>query len=247
MEAILLYGIIYQAVNRINGLSYIGLTKRCLNTRRVGHLYATFSKNSELYFHRAIRKYGADAFEWTEIDRADSLEELNRLESHHIKRLGTYGSNGYNLTLGGDGTSVVAMPRITRERMARSKGGRPFLVFDLSGNYVSSETIQNEFAVANDISVTNVGSVLHGRKNSIGGFILFFVAEFSFPALQTKLSRVRNVWEFDVHCVSSGELIGTWANQTHCADEIGIPRDGIGRCLTGRQKATQGYAFNYVA
>lgn len=247
MEAIILYGIIYQAVNRTNGLSYIGLTKRGLNTRRAGHHYAAFSNISELYFHRAIRKYGTDAFDWSEIDRADSLEELNRLESHHIKRLGTYGSNGYNLTHGGDGASVVAMPRITRERMARSKGGRPFLVFDLSGNYVSSETIQNEFAIANGIHVTNVSKVLHGRKNSIGGFILFFADEFSFPALQTKLSRVRNVRNFVVYRKSSDDLVGSWVNQTHCADELGIPRGNISKCLSGKLNSSNGYEFKYTA
>lgn len=244
---IILYGVIYQAINKVNGHSYIGLTKNGLKLRKRGHYYAAFTANSDLYFHRALRKYGDESFEWIVIDRADSLEELNRLEMEYIEHFGTYGDNGYNLTNGGDGQSGVEIPRISRERMARAKGGRPFLVFDLHGNYVSTEVIQSEFASDNDILVPNVCSVLRGRKNSIGGFILFYEDAFSISKLRAKLRRVINVREFDVHCKTTNRLVGTWTNQTHCAKELGIQRKSIANCLKGVQQTTKDYEISYVS
>lgn len=186
-----MYWIIYQVTNKLNGKSYIGQTIQGLELRRSGHHSSAFKARTKYHFHNALRKYGKEAFEWREIDKADSLEELNRLEAYWIGYYDTY-ENGYNSTKGGDGVRVNEYSRKQRERMSRSKGGRPFLVFDLDGNYVSKELIQNEFSQDNGLSVANVSGALNGRKNSIGGFILFFEDEFDFDKLRYKRSRLRS-------------------------------------------------------
>ena len=96
-------GIIYKAKNKIDGKVYIGQTVNSLERRR-SHHFSDARMGSDLYFHRAIRKYGQENFEWTIIDEHENENVLNQLERLHISR---YESNdslwGYNLTEGGEG------------------------------------------------------------------------------------------------------------------------------------------------
>lgn len=93
--------IIYKATNILNNLSYIGLTTRTLSERKHEHLRHIDNENT--YFHKALKKYGADNFHWEIIDNsANSREELAELEKHYIKELNTLAPNGYNITSGGE-------------------------------------------------------------------------------------------------------------------------------------------------
>ena len=100
-------GIIYRAHCLITNKDYIGLTTRTLDKRRKEHLYSAFKKMEELHFSRALRKYGANAFEWSILTtvsaryKEDLVESLKALEKKYIKQFDSY-HNGYNSTLGGD-------------------------------------------------------------------------------------------------------------------------------------------------
>jgi hypothetical protein len=57
---------IYKATNIYNGKSYIGFAARW-PARKTEHLNESYREKSACYhthFHRAIRKYGFDAFVW---------------------------------------------------------------------------------------------------------------------------------------------------------------------------------------
>ncbi len=114
---------IYLVTNTINGKHYVGQTQD-MDRRKKGHKRDA-EKGSSLIFHRAIRKYGWDAFEWKALFVVEG-RALNRWERYYIKRLNTRSPNGYNLTDGGDG---VVNPSVeTRVKIARSHLGlRPTL------------------------------------------------------------------------------------------------------------------------
>ena len=114
------YGIIYCITNKVNGKRYIGQTTMPLYKRWHAHKKATGRCVS---ISAAIRKYGADAFEIVEIDRANSREELDALEIAHIAAANTLDpSFGYNLRPGGMSATFSAE---TRSIMAMRKvGGR---------------------------------------------------------------------------------------------------------------------------
>jgi len=96
--------IIYKATNKINGKRYIGRTIKSLNTRISSHLGDALANKYNIHFHSALRKYGADGFDWDIIAECDDIDELNRLEIFFIGQYDTYNS-GYNMTLGGEGIS----------------------------------------------------------------------------------------------------------------------------------------------
>lgn len=92
------YGRIYCITHKETGRVYIGQTVSSVAQRWASHK----SQSVCVLLHRAIVKYGADAFSVQEIDTAYSKDELDELEIFYI---GMYGStkrpNGFNLMSGG--------------------------------------------------------------------------------------------------------------------------------------------------
>ena len=94
-------GIVYKATSS-SGKVYIGITITTLKERIRTHLRAV-KKGSKIPFHEAIRKYKLKNIKLVIIDRAKTWDELCKLETKYIKLYDSY-NNGYNLTLGGEGT-----------------------------------------------------------------------------------------------------------------------------------------------
>ena len=97
-----IYGVVYKAINKINNKSYIGQTTQSLNKRISNHVTDAFLGRDNMYFHKAIKKYGKDNFEWEIVGKYSSLDELNEAEKYFIRKYNTF-KNGYNLTEGGEG------------------------------------------------------------------------------------------------------------------------------------------------
>jgi len=98
-----LKGIIYTAINKVNGKQYIGKTIQKLSRRRDRHFYNSKQKNN-IPLYNAIRKYGIENFEWKIIASCiGNTKDLNNLEIQLIKQNQTMYPNGYNITQGGDG------------------------------------------------------------------------------------------------------------------------------------------------
>ena len=98
--------IIYKAVNKLNGKVYIGKTILSLHQRKTGHLNYVNNQNSETYFHRAIRKHGADNFEWSIIQTCITETHLSLAEQAYIELYNMNGIKLYNMTEGGDGVRL---------------------------------------------------------------------------------------------------------------------------------------------
>ena len=91
--------LIYEAYNKNNGKVYIGLTTKTLKERKSSHIRSAKS-SSNMYFHKAIRKHGEDAFEWSEVITTNSLDKLYELERMCISLHEDWQT--YNTSLGGE-------------------------------------------------------------------------------------------------------------------------------------------------
>lgn len=110
-------GIIYQIRNKTNNKKYIGQTVRSLNDR-INDYKKGFGNE---YLNNAFNKYGWENFEFSIIDTASTIDELNNKEIRYISE---YKSNqkefGYNIECGGKN----AIPNIeTIEKMSKSHIG----------------------------------------------------------------------------------------------------------------------------
>lgn len=88
------------ATNKINGKSYIGQTIQRLQQRKHVHISYAINKRTNVYFHRAIKKYRPKNFSWKILAKCNNINELNKLEIFYINFYDTF-KNGYNLTTGG--------------------------------------------------------------------------------------------------------------------------------------------------
>lgn len=94
------FGLVYRAINTINGKSYIGKTLSPLRKRKRDHLcklYKNYYKNNK--FYNALRKYGVENFRWEVLVENVPEEDLDWAESQLIITFDTKVS-GYNSTNG---------------------------------------------------------------------------------------------------------------------------------------------------
>lgn len=112
--------IVYLATNRINGKRYIGVSKKRLRWRRAQHEYEALKGKSHCRrFHNALRKYGAEAFDWVEVFRSDDYSAALAEEIRLIAET----KPEYNLTKGGEGSNgLVFTPEMRAAMSARMLG-----------------------------------------------------------------------------------------------------------------------------
>ena len=90
-------GEIYIATNTVTGRRYVGQTKYHTSYRWNQHLQESRLGKSQSYLHRAIRKYGEDAFVVRRVLKNIPDDALDRLEIMCIQRYNTLIPNGYNM------------------------------------------------------------------------------------------------------------------------------------------------------
>ena len=95
--------VIYKITNNINKKVYIGLTTQTLEYRWKRHITESRNINNNKHLYKSIRKYGIENFTVEEIDNADNLKDLGKLERYYIKFFDSINpEKGYNLTSGGE-------------------------------------------------------------------------------------------------------------------------------------------------
>jgi group I intron endonuclease len=91
-------GLIYMIKNITNNKIYIGQTTRAFNERIQN--YENWLGND--YLNNSIKKYGWDNFEFSIIDTAKTIDELNKKEIQYINKFNSRDRNfGYNIEFGG--------------------------------------------------------------------------------------------------------------------------------------------------
>lgn len=115
--------IIYLAVNRVNQKAYVGQTRSDFRVRIGNHFSVATMDRDETPFHRAIRKYGKESFDFAVLEHCDSLKALESAEKSWITRLGCKTPLGYNRTDGGEGTLGCEYTDERREKIRQSQLG----------------------------------------------------------------------------------------------------------------------------
>ncbi|GGE70512.1 hypothetical protein [Priestia taiwanensis] len=122
MERKVPYGFVYETINMVNGMKYIG---KCIYHRQ--NSWRTYL-GSGLYLKRAIAKYGKNNFKRRILCQAYSDEELNILEEQLIKMYDAVESSlYYNIKLtsiGGDTFITNPHKEITRELKRQHMSGK---------------------------------------------------------------------------------------------------------------------------
>lgn len=195
--------IVYLATNVLNGKRYIGATSRGIAMRKRKHFQDARAKRPGCrVFNAAIRKYGADAFEWSVIATASSFDEMMREEVRLIEEL----KPEYNITAGGQGMIGLVRTREWMEKTSRALKGRkhpPELVERM--RHYSKERLFKSVVCLNDgrffrshkeaalfygIGKRRIGEVTSGREISCDGYS-FVKSDRPFTEVEIKIELAR--------------------------------------------------------
>ena len=114
--------VIYCAVCTKTNKKYVGFSSD-FQRRILQHKKQSLVSHPKTKFHRAIKKYGFDAFEFNILYEGDDREYcLNVMENKFIVEYNTTDNDfGYNMTFGGDGVNPTVE---VRKKMSESRKGK---------------------------------------------------------------------------------------------------------------------------
>ena len=114
---------LYEIKRTATGQQYIGIT---INPKLRWWTHRWSAGKSPSFIHKAIAKYGPDAFTFKIIGNAPSWAEGADMERQFIKQYACHVSQGgYNLTFGGEGTLGRIVSQETRALHSMIMKGRP--------------------------------------------------------------------------------------------------------------------------
>ena len=205
---------VYCHTNKINGKRYIGITCK-KPERRWANGYGY--KDSPRFWN-AIQKYRWDNFCHDILFGGLTREQACQMEVYLISRFMTYDEKfGYNISMGGDGTTGVLKTKEQRQRLSNAHKGIK----------------QTEEAKAK-ISKAQKGRVFteeHRKKLSIAA------------KKKNNLALLREKQKKKVFCFENGKM---YPSIQEAARELGVSAGNIVAVCKGERKQTGGYHFEYA-
>ena len=113
---------VYCITHKDSGKQYVGKSANMYG-RWGQHRRDSVSNRYKTEFYNALRAHGLDAFLWQVLEFCDK-DQLDSREVHWISALNTFGGDGYNHTLGGDGLTAGSRhsEHANAEKSKRQKG-----------------------------------------------------------------------------------------------------------------------------
>jgi len=212
--------LIYVARNKVNDKVYIGKTKKTLIKRIKEHKSKHITGRS--YFHKALRHYGFNSFEWSVLKECLSLIEMNDCEKKFIRDFDSRNHDkGYNISEGGDGGDTFTFDpnkEIRRSRMKEKIGTKNHFY----GKKHSKETLkiigENSKRVHTGRKNTKktkkkMSMSAKGTNNSQNKLSVEDVLKIKDMLAEKKMSQKKIAEEFGVHrtCISAISTRKNWS------------------------------------
>ena len=203
-----------------SGKSYIGITNN-VKKRKAEH--RRLSKTVDRAFYRAIRKYGFDNFifeileEYDKADKIELLNKLNEMEMFYINKFNTF-KNGYNSTLGGDGTKGMSG--------------------ELNPFYHHTHTLESK----KKMREAHTGKVLsEEHKHKIAMSTKIALSKLS----ADKRARMLNVpkTKKEIICLETQIIYNSICE---CSDRLNIQRSDIREVCNGERIKAKGLTFRFI-
>lgn len=188
---------VYRIFNKINGKSYVGITKWTFSVRYPQGKWWKWTQSSHLKC--AVEKYGLENFE-TQIltSSVNDLQHLLELEKDYIKLYHSYIPDGYNLTRGGGSKT----PTFVKE----------YELIDCDGSLYKIKNLSN-FCKHRNINYGAMLNMVSGLAKSSQGFALS-TTPIEYIKLTNKTWELENAYTGE--CVKiSDEMVHEWAVMHH--------------------------------
>ncbi len=213
-------GVIYTVTHKESGKTYVGATTKSMQARKADHLIKV-QRNVKSPFYDAIATYGADAFEWQQVDTASSMNELARKERQFIKETDAKIS-GFNGDCGGGFQKSIFCYNKNAKLVARYE--------DLE---TASKTV-------------NVGSASISRAclnkcvTCRGFYWSYDPPELYKPRYDKRKKAV-------IQYTLSGKKVGVYDSVADASKATGVSKSCIAKVCRSERKASGGYLWDYLS
>lgn len=261
---------VYSICNKVNGKKYIGITTRCISIRWNEHKKSA-NTNKQAAIHKAIRKYGEEAFEVSQLDIADSIEELNKKETFWIDHEKSMTNQwGYNQKMGGD---QPFLDDITKQKISKKAIGRK--LSEETKKQISESSLNRWQNSEYKKKIVSSCTIAQNKPDQIAKIIQSSKRMWESPEFRAKMHLIKagkpqteeqihnarigtmaakakpfELWK--VSTVKKGsnapkmlvyeQLVGVWDNPVTCEMETGVSQGAIASIFHGSKKTTKGYS-----
>lgn len=222
-------GKIYLITNKTGGKQYVGATKQKLYVRINAHFNT--KRSGTPLIKKAIVKYGKENFNVEVIDRATSIESLNRKEIHWIKKLNTLAPNGYNYLPGGY-TNEAAIKALEQPIRCVDTG-------KVYGSIIEASEMTN-------IPHYLIGFCCTGRQDTANGYVFEYMNKQKRLASQKKRNkRKKNKKSLNKRVINldTGQI---YDSLYEVSSKTGISRNIIGLLCAGKILNIKGRNFAFL-
>lgn len=230
-------GYIYSITNEINGKTYIGKTNDLVR-RWKEHCYGC---GGTAILNKAFKKYGLENFVFEIVAQIpfQSTKELNdvlnQLEVYYIELYNTF-KDGYNATIGGEGTSYYHHSSETKRKISQSQIGKKLTeehkekcrIANLGRHHTESAKAAIKKALLNRDS-----SIYEKAADKMRG-----VKRDHEMIMRGAVKRRKPVLQYDLQ----GNFVKEWEGV--CCIK-GFKSTNIGACCKGKLLSSQGYIWKY--
>lgn len=225
-------GYIYKITCLVNGKVYIGQTVRPLESRLYYHFRDATKRNLNTALCQAIRKYGKENFKIDLVEEVQGINKkllkhkLDELERKYIKEFDSY-LNGYNCTLGGDGTLGFKLSEEHKKKIYRGKG------------WHHSEETKNKISkkrLGRKLSKETIEKIKEARAKQV------FTEEY-YKNLRESMKKFRKkVAQYDF----DGNLVNIYDSITIASEKTGINDSSISSVCHNKRQSAGGYYWRFV-
>jgi len=216
---------VYQHINKINHLQYIGITSQKVENRwgTNGNNYSSSPK-----FYAAIQKYGWSNFEHNILETNLTKEEACNKEQYYIKLFNTLTPYGYNLTIGGEMTrmSLEAKQKLSKSMMG-NKNCLGHKCSERKKEKIRQSLLGKKFT---DEHKKNISKAKIGKTTGSCS------SEKRQKIIDSKKDKK------PVYCF---ETDTTYSSIHECARQLNLQATLICKVCKGKAKTTGGYHFRY--
>lgn len=235
--------IIYKITNKINGKVYIGQTTQSIEKRWKGHYSKAFYEQKSTVIYNAIRKYGPENFTIEEIDGANSLSELNYLETHYIYKYESLAPNGYNLSSGGRNKKHHYSTII---KLRNNNNNNKIYCIDNSTVYSSISEASRELKIPRKIINDNVLGKIDTAYGLVFQFVDIILREKAIhKSIKRKENRKKQIdkRKESIICLETNTV---YNSIKEAAFDLKISESNINSVLSGECIKSKGFGFKYL-
>ncbi len=211
--------IIYKVQNSVNGKVYIGATTNSIHQRKLDHTERA-KRGEQGQFQEAIDTYGPEAFTWTQIDSANTVNELAQKEKKYVIHYDSK-ENGYNSDSGGGIQKTVYQYAIEEGSLVNT-----FDCLESAANVVSA-------------SKRSISSACLGINNTCKGY--YWSYSLSIPFILQDDRRSKRVLQMDL----KGVVIAEYKSVSDASKAIGISKTCIARVCRKERNHSGGFRWSY--